>query len=238
LIEINIPPEVLPCRTSPEGERQPHKDLSPSNGYSLMGEAFAYGMRGGFLVAWTPETAPTVFRRKERNRRMRLHLGSASLLFLMIALVIPAAAPPRTGPSVPAAEGPDGRYLVMISGCNDCHTRGFTQALGRVLSSDWLTGDTTGWWGPWGTTYPGNLRLLIPPLSEEAWIQFARELKTKPPMPWWVLHEMRESDLRAMYRFIKGLGPKGEAAPADLPPGQKPPVPYVQFVFGNAGRRS
>jgi hypothetical protein len=93
-------------------------------------------------------------------------------------------------------------------------------------------GDTTGWWGPWDTTYPSNLRLQIPPLSEEAWVQFARTLKTKPPMLWWVLHEMREPDLRAMHRFIKGLGPNGAAA---LPPGQKPPVPYVQFVFANAG---
>jgi len=100
-----------------------------------------------------------------------------------------------------------------------------------VPETDWLTGNATGYYGPWGTTYPINLRLLIPTMSEEVWLKFARELKTPPPMPWWVLHEIHEPDLRAMYRFIKGLGPKGENAPADLPPDQKPNPPYVHFVL-------
>jgi hypothetical protein len=125
----------------------------------------------------------------------------------------------------------DGRYLVMIGGCNDCHTRGFTQALGKIPESDWLVGDTTGWWGPWGTTYAANLRILIPAVSENAWVNFARQVKTSPPMAWWVLNEMREQDLRAMYRFVVRLGSRGEAMPAALPAGRKPPMPYIQFVF-------
>ena len=42
-------------------------------------------------------------------------------------------------------------------------------------------------------------------------------------------NEMSDSDLRALYRFIKGLGPAGQEAPAYLPPGQEPKGPYVQF---------
>ncbi len=32
-------------------------------------------------------------------------------------------------------------------------------------------------------------------------------------MAWWVLHEMKEQDLRAILLFIKNLGPKGVNAP-------------------------
>ena len=62
-------------------------------------------------------------------------------------------------------------------------------------------------------------------------MKFARDLKTLPPMPWWVLREMRESDLRDMYHLIRSLGPKGPDAPTDLAPDQKPKPSYVAFVL-------
>ncbi|MEJ2725453.1 MAG: hypothetical protein P8175_12565 [Deltaproteobacteria bacterium] len=123
-----------------------------------------------------------------------------------------------------------GRYLVMMSGCNDCHTRGYLQLEGKVPEPDWLTGTTVGWHGAWGTTYPINLRLFMQYLSEDAWIEFSRSTKSRPAMPWWVLHEMKEQDLRAISLFIKNLGPKGVNAPAYLPPNQKPKPPYFDFV--------
>jgi len=51
-----------------------------------------------------------------------------------------------------------------------------------------------------------------------------------PPMPWVNYHDLAGQDLQAEYRFIKGLGPKGTAAPACLPPGQEPTTPYIPFV--------
>ncbi|OYY80955.1 MAG: hypothetical protein B7Y33_02640, partial [Hydrogenophilales bacterium 16-62-9] len=54
-----------------------------------------------------------------------------------------------------------GRYLIATSGCNDCHTPGFMPNAGKVAESEWMTGDSMGWQGPWGTTYPSNLRLLV-----------------------------------------------------------------------------
>jgi hypothetical protein len=39
----------------------------------------------------------------------------------------------------------------------------------------------------------------------------------------------RDVDLRAMYRYIKSLGPAGKPAPAYLPPDKTPPQPYVAF---------
>jgi mono/diheme cytochrome c family protein len=128
------------------------------------------------------------------------------------------------------AQVAQGRYLVMMSGCNDCHTHRYMQLEGKVPEADWLIGESVGWHGPWGTTYPTNLRLFIQNLSEDVWVKYSRAVKLRPAMPWWVLHEMKEQDLRAIYRFIKNLGPKGENAPAYLAPDQKPKPPYFEFV--------
>jgi len=37
----------------------------------------------------------------------------------------------------------------------------------------WLTGDILGWRGPWGTTYPANLRLLASQITEDEWVKRA-----------------------------------------------------------------
>ncbi|MBN1507769.1 MAG: hypothetical protein JW955_13040 [Sedimentisphaerales bacterium] len=128
------------------------------------------------------------------------------------------------------------RYIVVIGQCNDCHTRGYLRAESKVPEAEWLAGDVTGYYGPWGTSYATSLRVLAANMTEDAWVTYLRELKTMPPMPWWAMHEMRESDLRAMYRFIKGLGPREGNTPADLPPGQEPSPPYVAYVFAAAGQ--
>jgi mono/diheme cytochrome c family protein len=120
-----------------------------------------------------------------------------------------------------------GRYLVTIAGCNDCHTAGWMQSGGRVPEADWLQGDRLGWRGPWGTTYPINLRLYMNRMSGDQWVERAHTVQTRPPMPWWVLHAMSEDDLRSIYRFIRHLGPKGDEAPAYVPPGHEPKTPYV-----------
>jgi mono/diheme cytochrome c family protein len=122
-----------------------------------------------------------------------------------------------------------GRYVATIGGCNDCHTPGYAMSGGKVPEKQWFTGDQLGWNGPWGTTYPVNLRLYVQKLDEDAWVAKAKKLTARPPMPFWALNAMSESDLRALYRFVKGLGPAGEEAPAYLPPGQKPNGPYVAF---------
>lgn len=123
----------------------------------------------------------------------------------------------------------DGRYLVTIGGCNDCHTSGYLLSGGKVPESQWLTGDSFGWNGPWGTTYAPNLRLFISKLSEDQWVKEAKTLKRRPPMPWFNLNVMKEADLRAMYQFIKSLGAPGKQAPAYLPPDIVPPMPYAKF---------
>lgn len=60
-----------------------------------------------------------------------------------------------------------GRYIARIAGCNDCHTPGYAMSGGQVPEQAWLTGDAVGWRGPWGTTYPTNLRLRMAAMSEQ-----------------------------------------------------------------------
>lgn len=140
------------------------------------------------------------------------------------------AAPPASAASGdPQIER--GRYVAMIGGCNDCHTANFALSGGKVPESEWFKGDRLGWKGPWGTTFAPNLRLYLQKLSEDEWVRTARTLKTRPPMPWWALQAMNESDLRALYRFTRALGDPGLPVPAYLPPDKSPAVPYVEFFL-------
>ncbi len=122
-----------------------------------------------------------------------------------------------------------GRYLIKVSGCNDCHTEGYLQGNGEVPTEQWLTGSAVGFQGPWGTTYATNLRLLLNAMTEADWLVRAREPK-RPPMPWFNLSAMTDADLVAMYRFVRSLGPAGEPAPVAAAPGEAVATPYFDFV--------
>ena len=123
-----------------------------------------------------------------------------------------------------------GRYMIVTGHCNNCHTAGYAAKEGTLPEKQWLMGSgALGYRGPWGTTYASNLRHTIAKLSEDDWVHYAKTFKTRPPMPYWSVNETSEPDLRAMYRFIKSLGPGGEPARDVLPPGEEPKGPYVQW---------
>lgn len=131
--------------------------------------------------------------------------------------------------SVPTASVERGRYLVATSGCNDCHTAGYAEKGGTTPQADWLLGDSVGFRGPWGVSYPANLRLTVQGMSEAEWLRFAR-VQRLPPMPWFNLRDMNDDDLRSMYRFIRSLGPRGERAPAAVAPSGNVTTPFIQFT--------
>jgi hypothetical protein len=122
-----------------------------------------------------------------------------------------------------------GRYLAMTTGCNDCHTAGYALNEGNVPESEWLKGDILGWRGPWGTTYPVNLRIRLREMTEDEWVNYAKSFKTRPPMPWFNVAAMTETDLRSLYKYATSFEDAGEPAPDYVPPGEEPKGPYVQF---------
>ena len=151
------------------------------------------------------------------------------------ALAIAAAcAAIAAGSTFAADPAPDdrsaarGKYLAQVGACNDCHTANYIETNGNVPEGDWLTGSAMGWQGAWGTTYPANLRLTMARLTEAQWMAQARSPR-RPPMPWFNLRDMSDDDLQAIYRYVTSLGPKGEPAPAYVPPGAVPKTPYIVF---------
>ncbi|HSN70075.1 MAG TPA: hypothetical protein VLT59_01140 [Steroidobacteraceae bacterium] len=160
------------------------------------------------------------------NMRWSRHFGGAVILSLAGAAAALAAEPVPLDDTGLIARG---RYLVAISGCNDCHTAGYPQSGGRTPEQEWLTGDVVGFQGPWGVSYPANLRLSMNRLSEEQWLALARAERL-PPMPWFNLAAMTDEDLRAIYAFVKWLGPKGQPAPLAVKPGEQATTPVIVFV--------
>ena len=122
-----------------------------------------------------------------------------------------------------------GKYIVEIGGCNDCHTAGYAMSGAQMPEDQWLLGDSLGYRGPWGTTYPANLRTYFSRMSEDEWVEVAKTIKTRPPMPWWALNALKESDSRALYRYINSLGAADNEVPAYVPPTEEPAMPYLQF---------
>jgi len=141
----------------------------------------------------------------------------------------------HTGSTVPSAVE-RGRYLVRIGGCNDCHTAGYPEAGGKLPEGQWLTGSAVGFRGPWGTTYPANLRLVLAPMSEAQWLARARS-EMRPPMPWFNLRDMTDDDLKAIYHYVRQLGPAGQSAPQYAAPGQEVDTPYIVFEPQNVTAR-
>jgi mono/diheme cytochrome c family protein len=174
---------------------------------------------------------------------MRFPYASACCL-----LVLSSACQPRpvgsspamaAASAMPAADGPAvtagsmeraGEYLTLVGSCNDCHTQGWAETQGKVPPADRLAGLNVGFRGPWGTSYGKNLRTVVQRQSEDHWVEVLRTSDGgdgKPPMPWWNTKEMSERDLRAMYRYIKSLGPRPSGVPRSLPPGKEPSGPYI-----------
>lgn len=165
------------------------------------------------------------------------------------ALVLAAACEPAT-PDEPGPAGVDaggaaapmvtaatpieaGRYIVQVGGCNDCHTEGYAAAMGDIPEERWLTGSIVGFRGPWGTSYPSNLRRTVQAMTEDQWVETFRTRKGLPPMPWMNVAAMAESDARAVYGYLRALGAAGDLAPAPLGPGVEPQTPWIDFVPQN-----
>jgi mono/diheme cytochrome c family protein len=142
-----------------------------------------------------------------------------------------SAMPPANGPAVDAQSmEAAGEYLTIVGSCNDCHTQGWVEAKGNIPPADRFAGLNVGFRGDWGTVYGKNLRTIVQRNTEDRWVTIlktADDGEGKPPMPWWNTAKMSERDLRAMYRYIKSLGPNPKGVPRNLPAGREPTGPWV-----------
>jgi hypothetical protein len=123
-----------------------------------------------------------------------------------------------------------GRHVSIIGGCNDCHTVGYNESAGQIDPAKALKGAPVGYQGPWGTTYPANLRLIAKDKTEDQFVEYAKTFKTRPPMPYYNVNAMEENDLRSLYQYIKSLGEPGDPVPEAVAPGETPKTPYIVFV--------
>ena len=120
-----------------------------------------------------------------------------------------------------------GLYVSIVGGCHDCHTEGYGESGGVIDPQKALKGSVVGRQGPWGTSYPGNLRRVVERLSEDGFILMAKNTEFIPPMPWYNLRKLTEDDLRSLYRYVRSLGEPGDLTPTFVPPGNRVNTPFI-----------
>ncbi len=120
-----------------------------------------------------------------------------------------------------------GKQISIVGGCHDCHTAKYLESNGQIDPALALKGTDLGWQGPWGTTYALNLRITVADMSENEFVKFAQELVTRPPMPYFNIHAIDESDVRSLYQYIKSLGDPGDQAPEAIGPGETVETPFI-----------
>jgi len=89
----------------------------------------------------------------------------------------------------------------------------------------------TAWAGPWGVSFTANLtpdkETGLGEWTEEAFIQALRTGKHQgqpdgrdilPPMPWFNFRQMSDSDLKAVWAYLRSLPPIHNEVPTPIPP--------------------
>lgn len=89
--------------------------------------------------------------------------------------------------------------------------------------------DLTAWNGPWGTSFAMNLtpdeNTGLGIWTEDMFLQALRTGRHMgqsrpilPPMPWEVIRNMTDDDLKAVYAFLRSIPPIHNRVPEPLPP--------------------
>jgi mono/diheme cytochrome c family protein len=100
------------------------------------------------------------------------------------------------------------------------------------------TNDLTGWAGPWGISFAANLtpdmETGIGSWTEEMFVKALRTGKHMgegrdilPPMPWPMIGQMTDEDLKAVFAYLHSLKPISNAVPDPISPtGETIPTPH------------
>ena len=140
--------------------------------------------------------------------RLRISLGTVLLSAALIAALVGGMRRADSQGNGESASLARGKYLVAFA-CNDCHTPGWRESDGAVPVAQWMTGSNVGYRGPWGTSYPANVRLEFQTISERDWLFMVATRGGHWPMVWHDLRVLTSADQRSIYEFIHALGPKG-----------------------------
>jgi mono/diheme cytochrome c family protein len=178
-----------------------------------------------------------------------MRIGRNPLVVFLGVLLIAAAAATFAGQkasSTRPSRVERGRYLVLTSACDDCHTPKLdaqgTLDLRRRLSGRPLTTmppsqgegeirvslDMTAWSGPWGISFAANLTPdpetgLGKRYTEASFVQTIRTGKKPegepllPPMPWPVYKNMTDEDLKSIYAYLRTVKPIRNAVRTAVP---------------------
>ncbi len=161
-----------------------------------------------------------------------------SLLVLAVTVALTAQQnpypPPKPQAAAPPGSAQRGAQLVMLGGCDDCHTpklQGGVLDMSRRFSGHPQDGPLppevaggvstnmlfTAWRGPWGLTLAANLT-PDPDTGIGKWTlaDFKKTLRTgvdptgyviRPPMPIMTLQNLPDADLEAIFKFLKTAKP-------------------------------
>ena len=136
-----------------------------------------------------------------------------------------------------------GKYLVTISGCNDCHTPG--GLLGQPDLKRILGGSDVGFGDPAsGVWVGGNLTPdKATGLGEWTADQIVAALtkgetpkgrKLSEIMPWPALSHLTPDDAQAIVAYLQSLPPVNNPTPGPFKAGETPTTPYVSTVIPTA----
>ena len=158
----------------------------------------------------------------------------------LAAIVVVAALASAASAETPVERG---KYLVTITGCNDCHTPG--GMLGQPDAKRILCGSDVGFGDPaYGVWVGGNLT----PDKETGLGRWTRDQiiaafsKGITPdgrhlseiMPWPALSHLTSDDAEAIADYLQSLPPVNNAVPGPFKAGDTPNLPYVSVVIPTA----
>ncbi len=160
-----------------------------------------------------------------------LNSSAARRCALAALIAVAAFALPPARPHAQETELARGKYLVGISGCNDCHTPGYF--LGKPDMVRFLGGSEVGFEIPGLGIFHGPNLTSDPETGLGTWskddvvtaITTGRRPDGRilaPAMPWHAFATLTAEDAQAIAAFVKSLPPVTNKVPGPFGPSEKP----------------
>ena len=132
----------------------------------------------------------------------------------------------------PLMNGPDGPAPDMKRALSG-HPQDITIRQAANVQEPWvgaMTATLTAWSGPWGVSFSANLTPdpetgVLRDFTEEQFVQTLRTGRHQgqgrqilPPMPWPLIGQMTDDDLKAIFAYLKQIPPVRNKVPDPIPP--------------------